>query len=287
MADSHMAGRISNGAARVYLALQQLAGSTGLSESTLEADYNEICAAAVRARASVSSGIRELVAAGWITQHKRYGHKAAYTLHPPFSSQNSCSISSVVQKFNSSEVRTTGAILNIPNQSAADISAAAAETTSLNSDQSFRKMCALLSEFNIGEPVRSQLARLLVDRNGQESELRRIYETTREEWQAGKVRKLAGMTVTRLRDYAEGLQLPLFEVAPMPGNTLPKRSHSRGGRKTAGKALSRRPHDLTDADRAAADETAKRQLEEIRQRRLAQQGAIVNGSNLTNGAAIP
>ena len=225
--------RLSGSASRVYIALQTLAQG----QDQLEADYNEICAASVRARATVAKAIEELKSAGWVTQQRRYGRKATYTLHPPTPIvQNTCSNSSVVQKFNSSIFRTTGGDLHIPHITAA---ASAADDAPMQEkqletqDQAFERMKALLSEFMIGEPVRTQLARILAPK-AQESELRRIYEVTRQEWERGKVRNLPGMTVLRLRDYSQAIQqglpgmpLPAPKPEPKPKGHGRSKTHTR------------------------------------------------------------
>ncbi len=261
---------ISSSASRIFLALQSLAHRAG-GTSTLEADYNEICAAAVRARASVASGLRELSAAGWITQHKQYGHKCQYDLHPPAyvsqDGQNTCSSSSVVQKFSSSEVRTTGDDFHMPNLSAAAFFAAAEPA---DSEKDFQRIRALLWEFNIGEPTRTDLARVLVPLAQKEDEIRKICAVTREEWTRGNVRNPAGLAVIRLRDYAAGIQLPLLmDIPAQPATTVKAVSRPRQADRQRKQGVQRRPQvpDSTEEQREAAREEARKRIAERAERR--------------------
>jgi hypothetical protein len=249
-----MTNRLSGSASRVYIALQTLAQG----RDQLEADYNEICAASVRARATVARALSELIAACWVTQQLRFGRKAVYTLHPPMPVvQNACSSSSVVQKFSSSDFRTTGGNLNISNQSAAASAAVAQSHETETADQAFERMKALLSEFMIGEPVRTQLARILAPK-AQESELRRIFEMTREEWEHGKVRNLPGMTVLRLRDYSQAIQQGLPGM-PLPAPKPAPKPKAKGAR--SGSRSRRSQIEPNEQELEKRQERARRQIE--------------------------
>jgi hypothetical protein len=128
------------------------------------------------------------------------------------------------------------------------------------------RMKALLSEFAVGEPVRSQLARVLVEKAAEETKIRRICEYTRAEWEAGKVRNPAGLTIVRLRDHAAGVQLSMLQEVPNKPMAAPQPQRRRFGssQKPAGKSKTfMRPQveDSTEAEREAAREEARRRNE--------------------------
>lgn len=255
-----MTNRLSGSASRVYIALQTLAQG----QDQLEADYNEICAASVRARATVARALSELISAGWITQQLRYGRKAVYTLHPPMAVvQNTRSSSSVVQKFSSSISRTTGDDLHISNKTAAASAAVPISQQEETPDQAFERIKALLSEFMIGEPEKSRLARLLTPK-AQESEMRRIYETNREEWERGKVRSLPGMTVIRLRDYAQAIQQGL------PGMPLPAPKPEPKSKKPAGRSRPQTHRQAAEMSKQEVEQRQARARQQLEAKRAAQ-----------------
>ncbi len=153
----------------------------------------------------------------------------------------------------------------MPNLSAAAFSVAAEP---VDAEKDFQRIRGLLSEFNIGEPTRTDLARLLVPRAQKEDEIRKICAVTREEWTRGKVRNPAGLAVIRLRDYAAGIQLPLLmDIPAQPATTAKTVSHPRQtGRKQGVQRRAQVP-DSTEEQREAAREEARKRIAERAERR--------------------
>ncbi len=147
--------------------------------------------------------------------------------------------------------------MNISNQSAAASAAVAQSHETETADQAFERMKALLSEFMIGEPVRTQLARILAPK-AQESELRRIFEMTREEWEHGKVRNLPGMTVLRLRDYSQAIQQGLPGM-PLPAPKPAPKPKAKGAR--SGSRSRRSQIEPNEQELEKRQERARRQIE--------------------------
>jgi hypothetical protein len=219
---------LSPQAQRILDVMREMAGD----ELELVAAYKDIAPAAHCSESFVAVTLRELKAVQAVQQIKGFGVKARYILcpadsrtaqPPPASPQGAPS------EPHSTVQNCTEAYSTAPAVSAAVINPAAAEDLSPD----FERLKGLLSEFGIGEPVQSELAKELAPKTGCDDDLRQIYATTREEWQSGKVHRLVGMTIIRLRDYAAGI--PLTPVGERSASGAKDSGHASYGGQNSGR----------------------------------------------------
>jgi hypothetical protein len=225
---------------RVLEALHELAGDT----DEARASWAEIAARVGVGRTYVAGALRELKAVGWIEQRKGFGQSAVYQ----------------ITRTSVPEVRTNTHYSALTRINAPDESDELIHDADGAPDP---KILAMLGEFLIEEPTRTQLAVLLKPHIDKEKEIRGICERTLKEhvW-----RRPRGVMVRRLRAFARGEQDPL----PVFKDQFVRQSEPR---KKSGQSKSiRRPQveDPTEAEREQAREAAKVRIAERAQRRMAQ-----------------